>query len=100
MWNQEQYDQLTQKIFDKFSVIIDPKNPYSWVKIMELCIENEVWGNHLPNPEIAGFDYFVAGNLKGSVPYAEHGNDKSLAERVARMLGLLDIKHKTMLERL
>ena len=100
-WTQEQYEELSRNVAEKFNQYpffdigdISPNILWlyeDWERIMELCVEHWVWASHMPEPLLC-VDYFAGSNREGEVYYADHSNDKSLAERVARMLALLEVE--------
>ncbi len=89
-WTREQYDKLTKDFFYKFDIIVDAENPYSWVKIMELCVKHGVeivYDDGLINAYYHPKSRFPI----SQVLVSDQNNDPSLAERIARMLALMEM---------
>lgn len=100
-WTQEQYENLSRKVAEKFSI---PECKVEWVDdihftlwlhndwtlIMDLCVEHGVWS--MPDDKYVISFYRNDGISVRSI--IDHSKDKSLAERVARMLALLEVDNE------
>lgn len=102
-WTQEDYEKLSRKVADRFSLDNDAGKMFEdygdggytnwlhddWHAIMELCVKHGVDISHLSHH---GFCNILKNTRLDIIKYADHSNDKSLSERVARLLALLEVE--------
>lgn len=92
-WTQEQYQELSRKVAEKFTIseFAGGYDEYGvwlyeyWHTIMELCVKHGVSCIH------SSTSVSIMNSWLNAENYQDHNNDPSLAERVARMLALLEI---------
>ena len=98
MWTQEQYRELSSKISDKYN-LTDWLGGFhhdgqwlhnDWHTIMELCVKHDIT---LEYYDIVAYALSPAGEPTGEAFYCNHNDNKSLTERVARMLALLEVNN-------
>lgn len=113
-WTEKDYQELSRKVAEKFGVtahdgVIDGTSFLTqddtesweslwlhndWHTIMELCVKHGVftmnYTNHTKDDCIAYFTR-TRNDKERLVVLADHANDPSLAERVARMMALLEV---------
>lgn len=114
-WTKEQYEQLSRNLSSKFDLspevynavfVGEPEHVWlhdDWNEIMEMCVNHGVEAVHDYEMTIEYADSeifkFAAARVSeiGIVTehkeyYSDHNNDKSLTERVARMLALMEVQ--------
>jgi len=117
---EEQYQELSRKVAEKFNITpyqhIDTPATYcfgmqdsscsfitkqlwlyeDWHTIMELCVNHNIFVEKIifNHDNIHYKAFHCARGFSGallSVKQSDHNNDKSLAERIARMLALMEV---------
>jgi hypothetical protein len=112
-WTKEQYEELSKNVAEKFNIssqtyeYLGNETHFNvlslhddWGRLMELCVKHGVDAQHgYHNQSSSASDSVEAAFSIGDdhqfsidVMYSEHNNDKSLSERVARMLALLEVE--------
>lgn len=113
-WTQEQYQELSRKVAEKFKlpeysgtiddagfVQAEVGQSYTgywlhndWHEIMQLCVKHGVYCTaHFKGKANFVMVYFKHKGLSvcKEIHHADHNNNPSLAERVARMLALMEV---------
>ena len=97
-WTQENYQELSKNVADKFVIPAYYTAPATmnknavwlhsnWAFIMEKCVKSGIWASYSRTQVVV----FSGNDMPIEQKYKDHNNDKSLAERVARMLALLEV---------
>jgi hypothetical protein len=110
-WTKEQYEELSEKVSRKFNlqsylmgVIYGYGENYdgwlheSWSDVMELSVKYGIDAQHGPHDDVDYLTFYGVEAYKYNPTIqiitndADHNNDKSLSERVARMLALMEVE--------
>ena len=99
-WTEEQYQELSRKVARKFdtdsfwiqATFIDQGQEIwlhnDWHTIMELCDKHGVYATRYSETAIADCS---SSSVRKIARNSDHNNDSSLAQRVARMLALMEV---------
>jgi len=101
-WTEEQYQELSRKVAEKFGL-----EPYcimpatmnkhivwlhdDWVEIMELCVKYRVGAMQYSINKGDVAQAFIWQRYSSCQLTTDHNNDPSLAERVSKMLALMEV---------
>lgn len=110
-WTKEQYEELSNEVAEKFNISSQTYEYLGnethfhvlslhddWGRLMELCVKHGVDAQHGPHDDVDYLTFYGVEAYKYNPTIqiitndADHNNDKSLSERVARMLALMEVE--------